>query len=426
MPLTVGALARGVGLPVVVDAGLDRVVAWAHSTELADPTPFLEGGELLLTTGLALGPHGDYVRRLVAAGVVGLGFGTGLSHDRVPPDLVTAAEEAGLALLEVPRATPFIAITKAVAADGHAALTRVAEAHRALEGGAVAGGAGGVVRRLARLLDGAAVLLDGAGAPVHVAGDPPEPVLADFAAQARRLASSGGPAGAAWQVGERHAAVQALGRRGFLAVLAPRPLESGVVNTAASLLTLALVRSDEVDRVHRELRAERFRLLLAGVAVAGLPEAPFRVFLPAAPVPDPPGFWAEVDGRQVVLARDLDVPAAASSPVGATSVARGYREALRALEEGVARFEDVAAAGLLAPDAAEHAAALLAPLDDVQRETLRVWLACHGQFDPAAARLGVHRHTVRNRLRRVERLLGRSLDPAGTRAELWLALHAAH
>jgi purine catabolism regulator len=220
--------------------------------------------------------------------------------------------------------------------------------------------------------------------------------------------------------------MQVVGRRGFLAVLAPRPLEAGVVNTAASLLTLALARSDEVDRVRRELRAERFRLLLAGVPVAGVPDPPFRVFLPLAEVPDPPGFHAEVDGRVVVLAHHLDVPAAASGPVDATSVARGYREALRALEEGAARFEDVAAARLLAPDAAEYADALLAPLDDVQRETLRVWLSCHGQFDPAAARLGVHRHTVRNRLRRVERLLGRSLDPAGTRAELWLALHARH
>ncbi|NUT52114.1 MAG: PucR family transcriptional regulator, partial [Saccharothrix sp.] len=59
MALTVGQLARELGLAVHVDVGLDRVVAWAHSTELADPTPFLEGGELLLTTGIALGPPGD-------------------------------------------------------------------------------------------------------------------------------------------------------------------------------------------------------------------------------------------------------------------------------------------------------------------------------------------------------------------------------
>src|SRR5664279_3287617 len=35
---------------------LDRAVTWVHVSELVDPTPFLTGGELLLTTGLAFGP----------------------------------------------------------------------------------------------------------------------------------------------------------------------------------------------------------------------------------------------------------------------------------------------------------------------------------------------------------------------------------
>ena len=54
--------------------------------------------------------------------------------------------------------------------------------------------------------------------------------------------------------------------------------------------------------------------------------------------------------------------------------------------------------------------------------TLLAWLSRHGQVDAAAADLGVHRHTVRHRLRRAEGLLGRSLDDAGVRAELDLAL----
>ena len=320
MVLTVGALAREVGLTVRVDAGLDRAVAWVHSTELADPTPFLEGGELLLTTGIALGRHDEYVRRLVAAGAVGLGFGTGLSHDRVPEGLVRAARDAGLALLEVPRATPFIAITKAVsravAADEYAALARTGAAQRALTRAAVGDGPPGVVRRLARLIDGAAALLDPHGAPVHVVGS-----LPDLAGHVRRLAAAGGPAGAAWQAGDRHVAMQVLGRRGYLAVAAGSPLDAGVVNTAASLLTVALARSDEVDAVRRELREARFRLALAGVPVDGVPEGRFRVFV-LREAAEPVGFWAEVDGRVVVLAREVDVPAAASSPVDAGSVAR--------------------------------------------------------------------------------------------------------
>jgi len=56
-------------------------------------------------------------------------------------------------------------------------------------------------------------------------------------------------------------------------------------------------------------------------------------------------------------------------------------------------------------------------------ESLRTWLAAHGQWEPAAARLGVHRHTLRKRIGRAGELLGRDLDSPGVRAELWLALH---
>jgi purine catabolism regulator len=55
-------------------------------------------------------------------------------------------------------------------------------------------------------------------------------------------------------------------------------------------------------------------------------------------------------------------------------------------------------------------------------DSLRTWLAHHGQWDPAAAALGVHRHTLRHRMRTVEGLLGHGLDSPGVRAELWLAL----
>jgi purine catabolism regulator len=91
---------------------------------------------------------------------------------------------------------------------------------------------------------------------------------------------------------------------------------------------------------------------------------------------------------------------------------------------------------LPADTAAEFATALLRPLradaeaasaataarrGDLLR-SLRVWLAHHGQWDPAASELGVHRHTLRNRMHKVERLLGRELDSPDLRAELWLAL----
>jgi PucR family transcriptional regulator, purine catabolism regulatory protein len=75
------------------------------------------------------------------------------------------------------------------------------------------------------------------------------------------------------------------------------------------------------------------------------------------------------------------------------------------------------------------AAALVEPLvrhDQIGRgdlvNSLRVWLKNNGQWDPAAAQLGVHRHTLRQRIHKAERLLDRPIDSPDTRAELWLAL----
>ena len=48
---------------------LDVAVRWVHISELEDPTPFLSGGELLLTTGMALADadtQREYVARLAA------------------------------------------------------------------------------------------------------------------------------------------------------------------------------------------------------------------------------------------------------------------------------------------------------------------------------------------------------------------------
>jgi purine catabolism regulator len=109
------------GLAVHAAAGaLDRPVRWVAVSELEDPAPYLEGGELLLTTGMRLPQKAAactaYVARLVAADVagLGLGLGSGLTYASVPAALRAAAERAGLPLLEVPERTPFIAVSKAV------------------------------------------------------------------------------------------------------------------------------------------------------------------------------------------------------------------------------------------------------------------------------------------------------------------------
>src|ERR1700741_1445068 len=96
-------------------AALGRAVRWVHISELEDPTPWLSGGELLLTTGLALGDEAQqraYVERLASPRLRGLGVGVGFAHASVPPARAQAAAERDFPLFEVPYDLPFIAITE--------------------------------------------------------------------------------------------------------------------------------------------------------------------------------------------------------------------------------------------------------------------------------------------------------------------------
>lgn len=71
------------------------------------------------------------------------------------------------------------------------------------------------------------------------------------------------------------------------------------------------------------------------------------------------------------------------------------------------------------------ASALLAPLRGTELvHTLREWLAHDGRLEPAAAALGIHRHTLRTRIAQAGALLGRDLSTFPARAELWSALQA--
>ncbi|WP_251016404.1 PucR family transcriptional regulator ligand-binding domain-containing protein [Streptomyces sp. ISL-99] len=106
------------------EAGLGRPVAWAHVSELEDPTPWLLGAELIMTTGIAI-PRSAvrqraYVERLHTAGVAALVLS---AHLHVPPlrqAFLAAAEERGMPVLELPLQVPFIAVAQEVAAAAQA------------------------------------------------------------------------------------------------------------------------------------------------------------------------------------------------------------------------------------------------------------------------------------------------------------------
>ena len=61
MPPTLASLVQHSALKLTVRAGADRLddpVRWAHASELADPVPYMEGGELLLVTATQPGRRG--------------------------------------------------------------------------------------------------------------------------------------------------------------------------------------------------------------------------------------------------------------------------------------------------------------------------------------------------------------------------------
>jgi purine catabolism regulator len=114
--LTVRGLVAEMGLALAAgEDGADAPVRWVHISELPDPTPWLSGGELLLTTGMQLGSEKrqrEFVRLLSGHHLAGLGLGTGFDHDTLPDALLEEAVRLGFPVFEVPYELPFIALTE--------------------------------------------------------------------------------------------------------------------------------------------------------------------------------------------------------------------------------------------------------------------------------------------------------------------------
>jgi PucR family transcriptional regulator, purine catabolism regulatory protein len=102
------------------EPGTSRRVAWAHVSELEDPTPWLFGSEMIMTTGIAIPSDAErqraYLERLDDAGVACLALSEQLFVPPLTEAFLSAAGERGFAVVEVPLAVPFMAISQEVAA----------------------------------------------------------------------------------------------------------------------------------------------------------------------------------------------------------------------------------------------------------------------------------------------------------------------
>jgi Purine catabolism regulatory protein-like family/PucR C-terminal helix-turn-helix domain len=156
---------------VAGEAGLERPVRWVHISELSDPTPWLSGGELLLTTGMNLADDASqraYVERLARHELAGLGLGTGFAHPEVPDALRDAAADLGFPLFDIPYEVPFIAVTEKAFShlvnEQYAVLQRALSAHERLERIVLSEqGLEGVTAALGSLIGGTAMVYDARG-----------------------------------------------------------------------------------------------------------------------------------------------------------------------------------------------------------------------------------------------------------------------
>jgi PucR family transcriptional regulator, purine catabolism regulatory protein len=442
-------------------AGAGRTVRWAHTSELDDPTPWLRGGELLLTTGQPLlRDPGGYVERLAAHRLSGLGLGLGFGLDAMPREAIEAADRLGFPVFTTPYRVPFIAITEAVFTAQVEARLETLERITALTLGD--GGLDAMIAEMGRASGSALSLRDAAGRVLAQtadidAGDPGAlvlPVVTGSRVDAQLVA----------RPGER--CDQQLLHH-LQTVLAVELLRRRAVSDAERRLAGDLVESILAG----EMSARELRRKLTGFGMAAGGRLAFVLLRPTVTgtrgLAELAEHAAEVgpsavrDGGVAVLieAADdesaerqalvlLDRTGAGAAGVGRVGeqpaeLRRSYDEALYALEArppngmpAVATFRDLGSIQLLLSLQGERGVelftrSLLGPLVDHDAlhgsslvDSLRAYIEANGRWADAATELSVHRHTLRYRMRKVEELTGRDLENAEDRLELWLALRA--
>jgi purine catabolism regulator len=500
--------------------GTGRPIRWAHVSELKDPTRFLRGGEVLLTTGLGMRggarAQAAYVEQLARAGLAALGLGLGFEFEATPAAVIAAADRAGFPVFEVPFEVPFIAITEALFSrlvnEQYVLLQRAGTVQQTLSRLLLEGaGLDALLGAYARMTGTRGMLFDlhgevmaaapGAGAVLR-----PRAVWAEI--QALRPEGNEFSMSLSDEVGSRSLLPILVGGSpaAFLVLHRedrPEPFHQVVVHHLATAIALELAKAQAVARTERRLVGDFLDALLEGelsgdetrrrLRFLGLGQSPAVAVLVAraAAEQEPAGqdgatealrrlvedrfsrkpgpYVASVHDDLVVALFEAGDPAAARATAEAVAegvLARGvaarfalgtpagdppalrrtYQEARFALAAAatvgagagnLASVEDLGSHRLLLAlqeDAALEALSrgLLAPLRAYdQRQhgdlvaSLRTFLEHNGNWEAAARALGVHRHTLRYRIRRVAELTGRDLESAADRVEFWLALQAA-
>jgi PucR family transcriptional regulator, purine catabolism regulatory protein len=261
------------GLPAVVAGAsrLDTPVRWVHAIELIDVARLLRGGELVLSTGIAL-PDDErllaaYIAELAEIGVAGLAVELGRRYaESLPAGLVTAAERAGLPLIAFRREVAFIEITEAVHAriiDAQLDELRASERlHEMFTELSVAGAPPEEVVRQAAALAGRPVILAdlshrvlALALPGGPAGADPGRLLDGFAVRSRSVASRGRTfydEASGWLVTPVGARGEDWGRVILVCSGPPAALDVALLERAATTLALGRLLTRQRESVERQ------------------------------------------------------------------------------------------------------------------------------------------------------------------------------
>ena len=372
MELTVASLIGELGLELACgEESAQAHVRWVHSTELPDPTPWLKGGELLLSTGIQLaGPKSqrELIERLADHDIAGLGFGTGLAHKRLPAALVNAARTREFPLFEVPYELPFIAITE---------------------------------RAFARLLDERYELLQRT-----MVGDVLSEVLTghlypeDLQARLRPFGIGDQVAVLAFKPPDPSSAAA------VVEAILQREQVASLVAIRSGLLCAVIdpgpgsIESSRPMELARKIRAELTSRYGSVPASASRPTATHSLRM---------AFHEARCSLEAVRLRNGSAPEVASyADLGAFQL--------------LLSLQDDEALG-------SYCRSVLDPIEQGEGEygdelvrSLDVFIEHNGHWEKAANALFCHRHTLRYRIRRIEQLTGRDFSSARDRIEFWLAL----
>ncbi len=288
--LALDAVRRGQPRVVAAAHRLETPVRWVHAIELADAARLLRGGELVLTTGIALPDEGAlldaYVADLAAVEVAALAVELGRRYTGgLPAGFVAAAESCGLPLIVFGREVPFVEITEAVHAriieDQLDQLRASARLHEVFTDLAVAGAGPAEIVRQAALLAGRPVILEDLSHRVlacEPAGADPAALLDGFEERSRAVAPAGRtgydePSG--WLVTTAGARGEDWGRVILACGAPPGPGDAALIERTATSLALARLLTRQHESLERQAHATLIGAIVAG-AYPDLDEAAAR------------------------------------------------------------------------------------------------------------------------------------------------------